>query len=69
MNNTDAKTQEFGKLSIGHKFFLGNPVGLAETAYYIKVQSQKNDNGSWVNAKSAFGMPTFVQYDKRVWVK
>ena len=67
--NTEPKMKEFGKLEVGGKFFLANPVGLAEAAYYSKIVSQKDANGAWFNAKSAFGMLTFVQYDKRVWVK
>ncbi len=67
--NTETRMQEFGKLEVGRKFYLGNPIGLPETAYYTKIASQKDANGSWFNSKSAFGMPSFVQYDKRVWVK
>lgn len=67
--STDPKMQEFGKLEVGRKFYLNNPVGLPETSYYTKCISQKNASGAWANAKSAFGIPLFVQYDKRVWVK
>lgn len=66
---TEARMQEFGKVDVGHKFYLGNPLNLPETAYYTKTISQKNANGAWSNAKNAFGIPSFVQYDKRVWVK
>ena len=67
--STEAKMQEFGKLEVGKKFYLSNPVGLPEMAYYTKSVSQKDASGAWSNAKSAFGSPTFVQYDKRIWVK
>jgi len=72
--NTETKMKEFGKLEVGGKFYLSDSgsrshSGLADTAYYTKTISQKDANGSWFNAKTAFGMLTFVQYDKRVWVK
>ncbi len=65
--NNQAKIQEFGKLTVGQKFYLGKPETLPATAFYTKITAQKDQNGSWFNAKSAFGAPTFVQYDKRVW--
>lgn len=66
--NKETKILEFGKLEIGKKFYLSKPETVAVVSFYTKVNSQKDQNGSWYNAKSAFGAPTFVQYDKRVWV-
>ena len=34
-----------------------------------KINTQKDNDGKWANAKNAFGLVTFVQYDKRVWKK
>ena len=67
--STDTRMMEFGKLDTGDKFYLSNPITLTETASYTKMISQKDANGAWANAKNAFGLRTFVQYDKRVWVK
>jgi len=66
--NSEAKMQEFGKLEVGKKFYLSKPDTLPATAFYTKIATQKDQNGAWYNAKSAFGMPSFIQYDKRVWV-
>lgn len=63
------KMVEFGKLDVGGKFYLGNPDGLNENAAYTKINTQKDTSGKWTNAKNAFGLVTFVQYDKRVWKK
>ena len=68
-NNEGARMVEFGKLELGNKFYLGNPETLTENAAYTKIVSQKNNEGAWANAKNAFGLVTFVQYDKRVWKK
>ena len=68
-NNEGARMVEFGKLELGNKFYLGNPEALTENAAYTKIDSQKNNEGTWANAKNAFGLVTFVQYDKRVWKK
>ena len=68
-NNDAPKMIEFGKLDVGTKFYLGNPESLTENAAYTKMTSQKDANGKWANAKNAFGLVTFVQYDKRVWKK
>ena len=68
-NNDGAKMIEFGKLDIGGRFYLGNPESLTENAAYTKINTQKDPNGKWANAKNAFGLVTFVQYDKRVWKK
>jgi hypothetical protein len=68
-NQNSVKMVEFGKLEIGSKFYLGNPEALTENAAYTKITSQKDGNGKWANAKNAFGLVTFVQYDKRVWKK
>ena len=68
-NNEGARMVEFGKLELGNKFYLGNPEALTENAAYTKIVSQKNNEGTWANAKNAFGLVTFVQYDKRVWKK
>ncbi len=66
---TDTKMMEFGRLETGKKFYLSNPATAPEMAFYTKVVSQKDQNGTWSNAKNAFGAPTFIQYDKRVWLK
>jgi hypothetical protein len=42
---------------------------LTENAAYTKINTQKDQDGKWANAKNAFGLITFVQYDKRVWKK
>jgi hypothetical protein len=68
-NNEGPRMVEFGKLELGNKFYLGNPDILTENAAYTKIVSQKNNEGKWSNAKNAFGLVTFVQYDKRVWKK
>lgn len=68
-NREIAKMVEFGKLEVGNKFYLGNPETLTENAAYTKMISQKDKDGKWSNAKNAFGLVTFVQYDKRVWNK
>jgi len=60
---------EFGKLDIGGKLYLSNPSNLTEAAAYTKITTQKGTDGKWANAKHAFGLVTFVQYDKRVWKK
>lgn len=69
MNDEKIKQVEFGKLTIGSQFYLGNPINLNENAAYTKINTQKDDAGKWANAKNMFGMVTFVQYDKRVWKK
>ena len=68
-NNEGPKMMEFGKLEVGSKFYLGNPITLTENAAYTKMVAQKDSNGKWANAKNAFGLVTFVQYDKRIWKK
>jgi hypothetical protein len=69
-DRSEIKTQEFGKLPPGHKFFLNNPVGLPANAYYVKIATIKDTNGTWANATTAFGSPKiFVQYDRRIWLK
>lgn len=68
-NNEGPKMMEFGKLDVGSKFYLSNPINLAENAAYIKMATQKGSDGKWANAKNTFGLVTFVQYDKRVWKK
>lgn len=40
-----------------------------ENAAYTKIVSQKDSDGKWSNATNVFGLRTFVQYDKRIWVK
>lgn len=65
--STEYKIKDFGKLTTGAKFYLSNPMSLPEVAYYTKTDSQKDVTGKWNNATNAFGIPTFVQYDKRVW--
>lgn len=68
-NNENTKMLEFGRLEVGGKFYLSNPSNLTETAAYTKINTQKDPSGKWANAKNAFGLVTFVQYDKRVWKK
>ena len=65
---SETKMLDFGKLEVGNKFYLAKPETVPETAYYTKITSQKDKDGKWFNAKSAFAIPTFVQYDKRVWI-
>lgn len=69
MNDDKTKQIEFGKLHVGSQFFLANPQNLTNTATYTKINTQKNQDGKWANAKNGFGLVTFVQYDKRVWTK
>jgi hypothetical protein len=65
MNET-TKQIEFGKLALGSKFYLAKPS--ANALPFTKIASSKNESGAWSNAKNGFGLTTFVQYDKRVWV-
>ena len=67
MSETTAKQVEFGKLTIGSKFYLAKPASSALP--FTKITSSKNEAGAWSNAKNGFGLTTFVQYDKRVWVQ
>jgi hypothetical protein len=69
MNDTKLKQVEFEKLQTGSKFYLGNPTNLPDNAAYIKMETQKDHEGKWTNAKNVFGMVIFIQYDKRVWQK
>lgn len=73
MKNETAKQVEFGKLSIGAKFYMSKPTESAAAQSIslplTKITSSKNENGTWSNAKNAFGLTMFVQYDKRVWTK
>ena len=66
---TEVKMQEFGNLEVGRKFYLGKPDTLPEVSYYTKTKTQKDGSGSWTNCQNAFGLFSFVKYDKRVWVK
>jgi hypothetical protein len=68
-NTDNARMAEFGKLEVGNKFYLSNPIGMNENAAYTKILSQKDSDGKWSNANNVFGLRTFVQYDKRIWVK
>lgn len=68
-NNENSKMVEFGKLDVGGKFYLSNPINLTENSIYTKITSQKSSDGKWANAKNSVGIVTFVQYDKRVWKK
>lgn len=68
-NNEGPKMMEFGRLDVGSKFYLANPIALTENSAYTKMVAQKDQNGKWSNAKNSFGIVTFVQYDKRVWRK
>lgn len=61
------KQIEFGKLTTGAKFFLSRPTD--DRAAFTKIQSQKDERGTWSNAKNIYGLTTFVQYDKRIWIK
>lgn len=63
------KAVEFNKIELGGSFYLSNPIALDEKSAYIKIMSKKNVDGTWTNAKTKFGVLTFVQYDKRVWIK
>jgi len=65
---TETKILEFGKLEVGKKFYLSKPEGANILACYTKIITKKDQSGSWYNATNAIGTPTFVQYDKRVWV-
>lgn len=68
MKEENLKQIEFGKLSIGSKFYLTKPSLTAQAkAIHTKIASSKGENGIWTNAKNNFGLTTFVQYDKRVW--
>jgi hypothetical protein len=70
MNNETIKQIEFGKIIDGGNFFLSPPETPADfRAVYTKVISKKDQNGAWANAKNIYGLTTFVQYDKRVWIK
>lgn len=69
MKDENLKQIEFGKLSIGSKFYLTRPSPLTEAkAVHTKIASSKGESGIWTNAKNNFGLTTFVQYDKRVWI-
>lgn len=70
MKEENLKQVEFGKLSIGSKFYLTKPTPLTEAkSVHTKLTSSKTESGAWTNAKNNFGLTTFVQYDKRVWTK
>lgn len=73
MKDETTKQVEFGKLSIGSKFYMSKPTDSAAAQSmslpFTKITSSKSDNGAWSNAKNGFGLTVFVQYDKRVWVK
>lgn len=67
MNEETSKQVEFGRLTLGAKFFLSKPTD--DRGTYTKIQSQKDERGTWSNAKNIYGLTTFVQYDKRIWIK
>lgn len=67
MNDETSKQVEFGKLATGGKFFLSKPSD--ERAAFTKIESRKDERGAWSNAKNIYGLTTFVQYDKRIWIK
>jgi hypothetical protein len=70
MKEENLKQIEFGKLSIGAKFYLNKPsAGMEDKSVHTKLISKKSETGAWTNAKNNFGLTTFVQYDKRVWTK
>jgi len=69
MKTDNIKQMEFGKLQTGGRFFLSNPVGQPDNASYTKINTIKIENTKWVNAKNFYGLTTFIQYDKKVWIK
>lgn len=70
MKEENLKQVEFGKLSIGSKFYLNRPnQTVDDKTAHTKILAQKSEAGAWSNAKNNFGLTTFVQYDKRVWIK
>lgn len=68
MSDEILKQIEFGKLSVGSKFYMNKPAATA-SAIFTKITSAKNQAGVWSNAKNNVGLTMFVQYDKRVWTK
>jgi len=69
MKDENTKQVEFGKLTIGSKFYMVKPTYLNEDKYHVKITTSKTETGVWTNAKNNYGLTTFVQYDKRVWIK
>jgi hypothetical protein len=70
MNQKEYDQTEFIRLEKGKEFFMAKPVeGLPLPQAHKKLDSQMNAQGKWVNAKNSFGLTTFIQYDKRVWIK
>ena len=65
----NVKMLDFSLLQPGEKFFTSRLVALDNKAYYVKTATSKTSNGSWINAKNAFGLDTFIKYDQRVWVR
>jgi hypothetical protein len=69
MKEENIKQVEFGKLTIGSKFYMAKPSHLNEDKYHVTITTVKTDSGVWTNAKNNYGLTAFVQYDKRVWIK
>lgn len=70
MKEENLKQIEFGKLTVGSKFYMSRPTSQNDDkSVHIKIPSSKNDKGIWTNAKNNYGLTTFVQYDKRIWTK
>jgi hypothetical protein len=69
MNDETNKQIEFVKLPTGGKFLLSIPeIPPTQRGVYTKIVSQKDARGVWQNAKDMYGLTTFIQYDRRVWV-
>ena len=66
---TTTKALNFDALQIGDKFYVSRGQASLSEDPYTKVASEKNNQGTWANAKNGKGFPYFVKYDTRVWVK
>jgi hypothetical protein len=64
----NVKAVDFSILPVGEKFFTSRMIAEVGTVYCIKTETKKLNEG-WTNAKSAFGVPSFIKYDARVWVR
>ncbi len=65
------KIMEFGQVAVGKSFYQRKPSPGSDDGKLIKLATERNSQGKWINAKTATGMSShvFVQYDAKVAVE
>lgn len=70
VDTREFKVMDFNSVPVGKTFYRRKPFPGSTDGEFIKVQTIKSADGSWVNAKPVKGLGTyvFIPYDNRVTV-